>query len=206
MIFRLPGLLVTIRKPELEDIPTIASWLATDRYVENFFASAIADEHRQLNQAEQMLQDNADDSARSKYFLVEERFERSPVALAMLCKIDWKNRHAEYAYLVGEERYRTSLIAGDMNVVLLDYFFHELNLNKVYGFVGVSNHASLRLNHFGGKHDGTLRMHCFRGAPAAVDVEVFSITRADYAGFVRQHAHTLLCKHLSRNLIRQVAS
>lgn len=202
MMFNLPGLLVSIRKPELEDIFTIARWLSDDVYVQNFFDGGPPDEHAKIRQAERMLQDNADEACANKYFLVEERFGSRPVALAMLCKIDWKNRHAEYAYLIGEERCRTKLIAADINIILLDHFFHDLNLNKVYGFVAVSNAASLRLNHFGGKHDGTLRMHRFRSASMPADVEVFSITKHDFLEFVGRHAQTLLKKHLVRHLIR----
>jgi RimJ/RimL family protein N-acetyltransferase len=202
MMFKLPGLLVTIRKPEVEDISIIARWLSDEAYLDNFFVGAAPDGQAKIQQAERMLQDNADEACVNKYFLVEERFSGRPAALAMLCKIDWKNRHAEYAYLIGAERYRTKLIAADINIILLNHFFHDLNLNKVYGFVAVSNAASLRLNHFGGKHDGTLRMHRFRGASISADVEVFSITKHDFVDFVGRHAQSLLKKHLVRHLIR----
>jgi RimJ/RimL family protein N-acetyltransferase len=148
-----------------------------------------------------MLQDNADDFSNNKYFLAEDRFTGHPVALAMLCKIDWKNRHAEYAYIIGERDYRAKLTAGDLNLILYNHFFNGLNLNKVYGFVFASNAVSHRMNSFGGACDGTLRMHRFQGSLPS-DVCVFSITRAEFAGFVNRHADTLLKKHVTRGLIQ----
>lgn len=202
MIFQLPGLMVNIRKPEIADIPRMAQWLSSDGYIENFCGTRTADFSFYEKQAMDMLQKNADDFSGNKYFLAEDRFSGRPIGLAMLCKIDWKNRHAEYSYIVGEIDYRSKLVAGDVNMVLYNHFFNNLNLNKVYGFVVDANAVSQRMNGFGGSHDGTLRMHRIGSSGVATDVHVFSITKSSFSDFVNKHAHTLLAKHIARGLIK----
>lgn len=202
MIFSLEGLVVNVRKPEIDDLACITRWLSSDAYLDNFGGIPLAEPAVYETQAEKILQDNADDSCPNKYYLVEDRFTSRPIALAMLCKIDWKNRHAEYAYIIGENQYRGKMFAGDLNVTLYNYFFNTLNLNKVYGFVVSGNMASQRMNSFGGSCDGTLRMHCFRDSGIAMDVKVFSITKNEFKDFVNEYADTLLRRHISRGLIK----
>lgn len=202
MIFQILGLLTHIRKPEIADLPTLQKWLSSQAYTHNFCHTSPAQSTHSATQAENMLQANADDFSNNKYFLIEDRFSGNAVALAMLCKIDWKNRHAEYAYIIGEDNYRAKLIAGDMNMVLFNHFFNALNLNKVYGYVIDGNDASVRINSFGGRLDGTLKTHRFRTSDQPKDVHVFSITRAEFACFVTKHKETLLRKHLLRGLVQ----
>lgn len=202
MIFQILGLLTHVRKPEIADLPILQKWLSSQAYTHNFCHSRLVENTHPASQAEKLLQDNADDFSGNKYFLIEDRFSGNAVALAMLCKIDWKNRHAEYAYIIGEDNYRAKLIAGDMNMVLFNHFFNELNLNKVYGFVVDGNDASVRMNTFGGRWDGILKVHRFRTSDQPTDVHVFSITRAEFASFVTQHKDTLLKKHLLRGLVQ----
>jgi RimJ/RimL family protein N-acetyltransferase len=202
MIFHLPGLIINIRKPEIEDVTLIARWLSDRAYLDNFGGSLGNNASYYKAQAEKILQDNANDFSGNLYFIAEDRFNKKPLALTMLCKIDWKNRHAEYAYLIGEDSHRSKIVSGDLNVVLYNYFFNGLNFNKIYGFVVSSNIASQRINAFGGKCDGTLRMHQFRGSATATDVHVYSITQTEFKYFVNKHANTLLRKHIARGLIK----
>lgn len=200
MIFSLPGLVVTVRKPELEDVACIAAWFASPAYLDNIGGRRDMPPGYYEKEAFRIVQENANDHSANKYYLAEDRFSGKPVALAMLCKIDWKNRHGEYSFIVGDDGYRTKLAAGDLNVVMYNYFFNGLNLNKVYGYVFAPNAASLRLNLFGGSLDGTLRRHRHSGGEA-LDVHVLSILGSEYASFVRLYAATLLKKHLDRGLI-----
>ena len=200
MMFTLPGLVITVRKPELDDIACIAAWLASPAYLDNIGGQRDMPFSHYESEACRILQDNANDQSNNKYYLAADRFSGKPIALAMLCKIDWKNRHAEYTYIVGDDSYRGKLAAGDLNMVMYNYFFNGLNLNKVYGYVFAPNAASLRLNLFGGRLDGTLRQHRRTGS-GAVDVHVLSIMAGEFADFVREHAATLLKKHLERGLI-----
>lgn len=201
MIFMLTGLTVALRKPELAEAPLLAAWLNSDDYVENIGGQTGQPQAAALAQVEQMLQDNADDFSPNKYLLAVHRRTEAPIALVMICKIDWKNRHAEMAYIIGDENARGGLAAGDINVVVYNHLFRDLNLHKVYGYVFDHNAASLRFGRFGGQHEGTLRRHRTRLGRAS-DVHVFSITRMEFDQFVAGHARTLLRRHIEQGLIQ----
>lgn len=200
MIFTLPGLVINVRKPEIGDIACISVWLASPAYLDNIGGGRGMPRSHYETKACRMLQENANDQSGNKYYIAEDRFSGKPIALATLCKIDWKNRHAEYTFIVGDDGYRTKLAAGDLNVVMYNYFFNSLNLNKIYGYVFAPNAVALRMNLFGGSLDGTLRRHRWMGS-GAVDVHVLSVMAIEFADFVRLHANTLLKKHLERGLI-----
>lgn len=201
MIFNIPGLVLDLRKPEISDIQTISSWIALPEFINQVGGLAFDTSAGYITRSEQILQENADEHCTNKYFLACDKVHGVPVGLVMICKIDWKNRHAEYAYIIGNQRYRGSLFTGDMNVIVYNYLFFGINLNKVYGFVFDENHAAMRINHFGGKLEGTLRRHRRYGTSTR-DVHVFSITRAEFCIFIKHHASGVLRKHIARNLIQ----
>lgn len=201
MIFHFPGLVLDLRKPEISDLQTLSGWIALPDFINQVGGAELDGPTAYRTRAEQMLQQNADEQCTNKYLLAIDKAHGTPIGLVMLCKIDWKNRHAEYAYIIGNMRYRGSLATGDMNVTVYNYLFRELNLNKVYGFVFDANLASMRLNHFGGQLEGTLRRHRRHGQVIR-DVHVFSITRDEFAGFIKRHADGVLRKHIKHGLIQ----
>jgi RimJ/RimL family protein N-acetyltransferase len=147
-----------------------------------------------------MLQANADDASTSKYFLAIDKPSGEPLGLAMISKIDWKNRHAQYSYIIGNTRFRGSLSAGDMNVTVYGYLFSEWNMNKVYGYVFDGNNASTRINTFGGSLDGKLIRH----EPVSEDykdVQIFSVLRHEFSDFVKNNAKGVMRKHIASGLI-----
>ncbi len=201
MIFHLSGLVVSVRKPEISDLPCLEQWLACDAYLDNIGGTHNMDQAHYRQLAENMLQENANDYSSNKYYLVQDRFTGQAIGLGILCKIDWKNRHGEYSYIIASEVHRSKIAAGDLNVVMYNYFFNDLNLNKIYGYVFANNAASLRLNLFGGKLDGTLRAHKTKDG-VATDVHVFSILKKEFATFVNQYGNSLLKKHIDKKLIQ----
>ena len=200
MIFRCPGLVVDLRKPELTDLEVLAAWLALPEFIERVGGRRLrsADEYRA--KAEQFLQENADESHPNKTLIAVDNQDGRPIGLVMLCRLDWRNRHAECAYIVGDRNARSTLASGDLNVTLYNYLFNHLGLNKVYGYVFASNSPSLRINSFGGQLEGTLRRHRKAGA-AREDVYVFSLTRHEFSTFIARHSTTLLRKHIAKGLI-----
>lgn len=201
MIFKLNGLTVALRKPELDDAPLLATWLNSKDYSTNIGSLSDQTSATALATVEQMLQDNADDFAPNKSLIAVQRRTGIAIALVMICKIDWKNRHAEMAYIIGDKRTRGGLVAGDINVVVYNHLFNDLNLHKVYGYVFDHNAASIRFGLFGGQHEGTLRRHRIRLGQAS-DVHVFSITQYEFDRFVAAHARTLLRRHIEQGLIQ----
>lgn len=200
MIFQLRGLLISVRKPELSDIEVMSRWLSSDAYRINLGGMDGGGELNYQALAFKAIEANANDQSSQIWYLVEDRFSREPVALAILSRIDWKNRHAEYSHIVGEEKYRSKLVAADMSVVMNNYFFYQLNLNKIYSYIFAGNQAAIRLTQFGSKADGILRQHRLQGSKAT-DVHLHCITRAEFSEFIREHASGLLRKHLKYGLL-----
>jgi RimJ/RimL family protein N-acetyltransferase len=200
MIFMHPGLTLFLRKPELTDIDTIARWTESPEFA-LMVESAPSDVVRNgVERANAILQTNADDFGTSKYLLAANKSTGEPVGMAMICKIDWKNRHAEYSYIIGNPKFRGSLAAGDMNITVYSYMFNEWNLNKVYGYVFEGNNSSARLNLFGGTLDGKLRQH----EPTSYrykDVQLFSILQHEFREFVKNNTRGVLRKHISEGLL-----
>jgi RimJ/RimL family protein N-acetyltransferase len=199
MIFSHPGLTLELRKPELNDVNIIALWVDSIEYG-LLVESAPADLRvKGLDRANAMLQANADDSGTSKYLLATSRSNGEPVGLALICNIDWKNRHAQYSYIIGNPRFRGSLAAGDMNVTVYNYLFNHWNLHKVYGYVFDGNNASTRMNLFGGSLDGSLSKH-EPSINGYKDVQLFSILKNEFEDFVKNNANGFMRKHIAQGL------
>lgn len=201
MIFTLPGLLISIRKPEFSDLDYLRQLLSLDIYSTNLGGVAGMSGEYYETKAMKILEDNANDQSINKYYLIEERFKKTPIGLSILTQIDWKNRHAEHSYIISDKKYRSKLFAGDINVVMHNYFFYQLNLNKIFGYIFDNNMAAIRMMEFGSKYDGRLRMHRVQ-RQIATDVHVFSITEAEFADFVQNNSNGILKKHIVRGFIR----
>ncbi len=201
MIFNMPGLLTSVRKPEFSDLTYLRRLLSLDIYASNLGGKeGMTDEYYET-QAIKMLEDNANDQSINKYYLIEERFKKAPIGLSILTQIDWKNRHAEHSYIISDKKYRSKLFAGDINAVMHNYFFYQLNLNKIFGYIFDNNRAAIRMMDFGSKYDGLLRKHRVQRS-TSTDVHVFSITETEFADFVQKNANGLLKKHIARGIIR----
>ena len=195
------GLTLDLRKLELSDLDMVTQWIESPDFIKQVAGTPTESNESARAMAERLIHDNADDQSQNCTLIAVDRQDKTPIGVALVCKIDWKNGHAEYAYIIGSQRHRGTLAAGDMNVVIYGYLFEELGLNKVYGFVYADNEASSRINQFGGRIDGRLRRH----QPDQKDwrdVIVFSITKKDFKNFILKNANGVLRKHIARNLIK----
>lgn len=195
------GLTLDLRKLELSDLDVVTEWITSPDFIKQVAGTPAESDESARAMVERLMHENADDQSQNRTLIAIDRQDGTLVGLALICKIDWKNRHAEYAYIVGSQRHRGTLAAGDMNVVIYGYLFEELGLNKVYGFVYADNESSFRINQFGGRIDGRLRRH----QPMSQgwrDVIIFSITSEDFTSFVKQNAKGVLRKHIARKVLK----
>ncbi len=80
-----------------------------------------------------------------------------------LHKIDWKNRNAITGTVIGNKHYRGEGLASDAKMLLLNWAFNELGLNKVESRVIATNGRSLAYGAKCGYQEvGRLRRHVFR--------------------------------------------
>lgn len=93
-----------------------------------------------------------------------------------LSHIDWVNRRAEAALMIGLPQFRTTHYVEGIQL-LARYAFQILNLNKLIGGSEIPSVPPL-LERLGWKREGLLRQHNYR-AGAYVDVVQMALLRAD---------------------------
>ena len=107
-------------------------------------------------------------------------FEGLPVGLIGLLAIDRKNRKAEYYVSMGEKDFKRRGIASTATKLILDYAFHDLNLNKVYLNVDAENEAACHLYEKTGFHcEGLFRQDLLHRGKL-VDRKHFSLLKEEY--------------------------
>lgn len=91
-------------------------------------------------------------------FIVCDKLTHEPIGFAGLTNIDYRNSKAESYMGIGDLSYQGKGLGREVRIVLLEYAFKELNLNKVYSHVWEENKLMLELNKkVGFQIDGLLR-------------------------------------------------
>ncbi|MEQ1629624.1 MAG: GNAT family protein [Gallionella sp.] len=201
MFFRLRGMVSSVRKPELTDVDNLKKWLASPDF--GTYLGGITGESDQYyeNLVGVMLNENADEYSLTKHYIIEDLFTERAIGLWTLSRIDWKNKNLQSSYIIGEKQFRGSLVAGDVNIVMINYIFEELNIHKIYSYTYDNNQVAQRMNNFGGTHDAILKAHKYING-IAVDVHVHSLTRGAFDEFVRKHATGVLRRHIQAKFLR----
>jgi len=103
-----------------------------------------------------------------------------------LTSINWMDRNASIAYLLGEKEYWGRGIGTEMNILMLWHAFWDLGLERVYARVLVENPASVRLlEKCGYQQEGLLRRAVFKNGQFR-DLIIMSILRDEFFEFVRE--------------------
>lgn len=146
-----------LRLMEEKDVPYKVKWINDPevRKTLNFSypVSEIA--------TKQWLNKVALDSSR-KDFIVCLKENDTPIGYAGLLNIDVKNSKAESYMGIGEKNCWGKGYAKETRILLLDYAFKELGLNKVYSYVWIENEKMINLNKsVGFKIEGKLEQDIF---------------------------------------------
>ena len=72
-------------------------------------------------------------------------YENNPVGLIGLLSIDSKNKKAEYYICIGEQEAKGRGIAKKASMLMLDYAFNNLSLNRVYLYTEQENVSAQKL-------------------------------------------------------------
>lgn len=103
------------------------------------------------------------------------------VGLIGLLNIDYKNLKAEYYITLGEENYKGKGISYKASLLLLEYAFSELKINKVYLYTEVDNIPAQRLfEKVGFKKEGLLKEDLIYNG-RKVDRFFYGITANEYS-------------------------
>lgn len=101
---------------------------------------------------------NVSNNPNRRDFFVCDLETDTPIGFGGLLNIDYKNSKAESYMGIGNLDFRGKGYGYDIRMMILDYAFKELNLNKVYAYVWENNPAMLNLNKKAGfEIEGLLR-------------------------------------------------
>ena len=165
---------VSLRPVEREDLPLLAEWRNDPEIRQR------TREFRPLNMADQerWWPTVSQPATRNLMFVVEavwdeyapqpdSQWAKQPaqhtIGVVGLCHIDWRDRTAEISFYVGEEGARGKGYAKRALVLLHDYGFNELGLERIWAEAFKFNEPSIKLlTKLGYVIEGTLRKHVWR--------------------------------------------
>lgn len=134
------------------------------------FPASLEDEQRWLEQQSSY--------SRGEYQFAVEDFEGSLVGRCGVIRLDWKNRVAELAIMIGTP-YRGRGYGKEAMALLCDFCFREMNLHKLKVTVFAFNQAARRCYEANGfTQEGLLRQEIFRDG-AYQDVVILSRIRQE---------------------------
>lgn len=97
-----------------------------------------------------------------------------------LTDIDYKNKNAGYAIMIGEKLYWGKGIAKEVTSIMLEYAFMELGLIRIQSRYLTTNIASINATkRCGFKEEGILRKAVFKNGDYQ-DIKIMAIIREDF--------------------------
>lgn len=194
------GIYCALRRPNLEDLETIARWL-DDPYLNSTVFDSTSFVNDAQDQAMAWLEENSavygGDNLLGLAYSVK---SHKPIGMVWFNNIDWKSRTADLRYLVGEDQYRNSLFGPEIVLLSLQMAFNVMNLHKVYGYVLSGNDDSIRLAEFGGIKEGVLKNYVPVG-DGWNDYHLYAMFADDFRAFLQQHKDGVLRRHFKNGLI-----
>lgn len=184
------GLVLTLRKPEIADVPVMAEWFGDPVFREQVFD--LQDEDPQ-EKAFSLLNHNAKDSTFTLTLLA--CHEKEPVGLILYQHLNWKHRNVEMNNAIGYAHHRQGIYGADLYLLGLAYAFSVLNMHNVFGYTYAENPAAWKLNAYAATMCGVLPRHLYKDN-RYVDVGVFSILKEDFKSFLKAHQQDLIHRFL----------
>ncbi len=174
---RIEGKLITLREFRAEDISPMRAWV-TDSQVSRFLSGAFLQPHT-WEQTESFLRGILNGDAGGVNLVIAERESLKYFGQCNLMLIDNTARKAELAIVIGREHHGRGYGYEAINL-LLDFGFHQMNLNRVYLKVHEDNARAIRLyERVGFAHEGRLRQEMFRDGRYQ-DLLVMGILRDEF--------------------------
>lgn len=175
------GKIVTLRAPELNDVPSLHRWSNDPEIWEMLggwhfpFSSG---------STEEWVKNRNHGISSDQVFCIETPDE-GLIGTANLVNIDWKNRTAFHGMMIGEMNFRGKGYALDALFSIMRYAFMELGLNRLDSDIISYNERSIKfyIEKAGWKKEGVRRNWYFRNGMYH-DKVIVGITRDDYLAAV----------------------
>lgn len=189
------GTLLSLRKPEVTDLPLMTAWLQEPDFSDYLFK---VPENQHEATALSLLTQNAKDSSTQLTLLAETK-ANTAIGLLFYKNINWKHRHAELNTLIGDPKNRGLLYGAELYLLGLGYAFFILNLHKVFGYTYATNTAAVKLNRILATPSGVLKKHTYhRGT--YVDTYIFSMTRNQFMTLIKNPSTSMMCKFIETGM------
>ena len=167
---------VALRPIEREDLPLLARWRNNPRI------RTVTREFRPLNMENQEVWFNAISATDTKNFMfaVATQSPGGPVGVVGLCHWSPRDRTAEVSFYFGEEQAEGKGHAKRALVLLHEWGWRELGLDRIWAEAYDDNDRSQFLRkHLGYKEEGRLREHVWRGGKR-VDSIMLGVLRSEW--------------------------
>lgn len=106
--------------------------------------------------------------------------DKKSIGIISLLDIDWLNRKAKVAIIIGESEYWGKEIAVEALKLILNYAFVDLNLHKVYAGIFTPDIRSKRLfEKLGAHHEATLKEEGYIDGKY-YDTEIFALYKKEW--------------------------
>jgi UDP-4-amino-4,6-dideoxy-N-acetyl-beta-L-altrosamine N-acetyltransferase len=165
---------VELRDLRREDGPRVLAWRNADHVAAYMYAdhAITADEHAAWLDAALSAPDR-------RYWIIED--DGVPVGLVNLTRINRAWRRCDWAYYLGDPNTRGKGIGACVELMVLDYVFGTLGMNKLCCEVFADNEAVWKLHEsFGFTREACYRDHVFK-AGRFRDVIALAILASDWA-------------------------
>jgi RimJ/RimL family protein N-acetyltransferase len=178
------GKIVTLRAPELEDVPKLHKW-SNDPDIWNLLGGW----HFPFSSrsTEEWVRSRKDNNLTDHVFCIVTP-EEGVIGTANIVNIDWKNKTAFHGIMIGDEKLRGRGYALDAVFAIMRYSFMDLGLNRLDSDIIEYNHRSIKfyLEKCGWKSEGVRRDWYFRNGKYH-DKVVVGVTREDYLEIVNKN-------------------
>lgn len=161
---------------EKEHVETVKKWRNDEEIRKYFFNYHFINQVQQEEWFERYCKDN-----KQIIFAIIESESNNFIGTIGLSNIDHFNQRAELGTLIGNNNYWGKGFATKASLIVLNYAFNNMNLNKIYCQILDSNTGSIKKNEkVGFKIEGRLKDHAFNDG-AFHDVILMGILREDFS-------------------------
>lgn len=156
-----------------EFLEVVRAWRNSPAVAQYMYTAEPISAEQQQNWYARISQD-----ASVHYWLIY--YRDRPVGVANLYAISQRNRSCYWAFYLGEENLHGSGIGAKVELVVLEYVFDKLKLNKLACEVFVTNEKVIAMHEkFGFRREAYLRQHIYKGK-AFIDVVGLALLRREW--------------------------
>jgi UDP-4-amino-4,6-dideoxy-N-acetyl-beta-L-altrosamine N-acetyltransferase len=167
--------IVSFRQIEKEDLGIIRDWRNKEKIRQTFREYRLLNMENQLEWFKKISHSKTDDM-----FMI--LLDSHPIGVCGLTNIDWKDRHTEYSFYVGEDI--GNVRSGRVAMAIFDFLkrkcFKEYNLNRMWGEIAPFNKVSVKLAVKNGLIEEGVKRQCFFSEGRYFDIVVVGMLAEEY--------------------------